>query len=104
MNLNEDLNGVEIDDFDVGGTVLVGCLRNVSYHELVELFGEPNGKNDTGKGSIEWIGQIDGEVFTIYDWKVDDIYENLEWNVGAHKASAYWDLLEFIERETNGNS
>ena len=53
------------------------------YHQLVEVFGEPEGGGD--KTTVEWcLSFEDGTVATIYDWKM---YEtpmgNYNWHVGG---------------------
>jgi hypothetical protein len=59
------------------GTSLKGYLPGVTYNELVEAFGEPLFKpEDSGDGKVnfEWVFKFEGEVFTIYDWKVEEEY------------------------------
>ena len=46
-----------------------------SYPELEALFGKPI-NSDGYKVSGEWIFEGDSDVFTIYDWKQTELYQN----------------------------
>jgi hypothetical protein len=65
------------------GTSLQGYMTT-TFDKLVELLGEPLEGSDDGKTTAEWIIEIQGEVATIYDWKLlsnpKDLYE---WHVGG---------------------
>jgi len=57
---------------------------------LLELFGKPQHFENTGmdKVNFDWTLLIDGEAFTIYDWKEYkplDPDEQISWHIGAHK-------------------
>lgn len=86
---------------DVGGTSLQGYIENISYHKLVETFGQPFG-GDGYKIDVEWAVKFsDGTVATIYNWKngpnycgedgIDPKYIRT-WNVGGHGPKA-WQLV-----------
>lgn len=78
-------------------TSLVGEL-DVSYAELVEVYGEPNAKADMYKTDAEWLLQApDGTVATIYNYKSgrsylgnegDAVEDIRDWHVGgvSHRA------------------
>ena len=52
---------------DANRTCLQGYVE-AYYHQLVEVFGEPEGGGD--KTTVEWCLEFeDGTVATIYDWK-----------------------------------
>ena len=56
--------------YEASGTSLVGYIKT-TYDELVSKFGKPNyGPSGDAKVRSEWILEVDGEVCTIYDWKV----------------------------------
>jgi hypothetical protein len=67
---------------DVNGTSLQGYME-AYYHELVEVFGEPEGGSD--KTTVEWcLAFEDGTVATIYDWKEYDTPMGLyQWHIGG---------------------
>ena len=72
----------------IRGTSLQGYV-DASYDELVKTFGKPTFEDDADlryeKTSTEWRGQINGSVYTIYDYKwrrdSDDSIE--QWHVGG---------------------
>jgi hypothetical protein len=53
------------------------------YHQLVEVFGEPEGGGD--KTTAEWALEFeDGTVATIYDWKEYETPMGLyHWHIGG---------------------
>ena len=67
---------------DVNGTHLQGYME-AYYHQLVEVFGEPEGGGD--KTTVEWcLSFEDGTVATIYDWKEYDTPTGLyHWHIGG---------------------
>lgn len=104
---------------DTNGTYLQGYIK-ASYPELKRLFGDPL-KSDDYKISGEWVfyDDVDGLVFTIYDWKSTSLYDpelptveqfrnnpNMEvFNVGGHysaKGFIWWleGELSKIRRES----
>jgi len=70
------------NDADVNGTHLQGYVQ-AYYHQLVEVFGEPEGGGD--KTTAEWALEFeDGTVATIYDWKEYDTPLGLySWHIGG---------------------
>jgi hypothetical protein len=40
------------------------------------------------KVAFEWTKELDGEVFTIYDWKEEYFFDDdlIDWHIGAHDA------------------
>lgn len=96
------------------GTCLYGYL-NASYKILVELFGAPS-TSDQYKVSTEWILEDQkGNVFTIYDYKETNLYDEnnpsveefralptYEWHVGGRTKlltlAAIAELEELIRR------
>ena len=80
---------------DTNGTCLQGYVT-VSYHTLVDTFGQPHG-SDGYKVDWEWdIEFPDGTVATIYNWKNGPNYGNTltrpedinEWHVGGNSSDA----------------
>lgn len=61
-----------IHDFR-GGTSLQGYV-SIAPARLVEIFGEPD-ESDGYKVSGEYRFELNGETFTLYDWKNTDLYE-----------------------------
>ena len=69
---------------------------NISYEELVKLFGEPliYGEEENSKTRAEWIIEWeDGGITTIYDWKSEyiPVEDVVDWHVGGvnNKAAEY---------------
>lgn len=96
---------------NAGGTSLQGYLENVSFWELLEIFGQPEGPSGDGKTRVNWsikfeqkIDQLDLEgvvtnTATIYDWKTDEpINEVRKWNVGGNDVTDF-DVLNNYVRE-----
>lgn len=60
-----------------------------SYFELRAVFGPPNFEEESDaryeKTSTEWRGQINGHIFTIYDykWRRDSDSSLENWHVGG---------------------
>jgi len=78
---------------------------NLTYNQLVEVLGEPTFKEESGDGKTqkEWVVEVDGEVFTIYDWKTYDVEYTMNelnrFNVGG-KTSSY-DFINYLEGRFN---
>jgi hypothetical protein len=72
---------------DVNGTSLQGYVQ-AYYHQLVEVFGEPEGGGD--KTTVEWcLSFEDGTVATIYDWKEYETPMGLHrWHIGGRGQKA----------------
>ena len=71
------------------GTFKLGYVCNVTYNDLVKMFGEPIlGQSMDQKVNYEWVLKQGDNVFTIYDWKRDksDSRNIAEiWNLGGKK-------------------
>lgn len=68
------------------GTGLQGYLpEGTRYEDIVRIFGDPQfGKSLDGKIQVEWVGRINGLVFTIYDYKSRiEIGRNTDWHIGG---------------------
>lgn len=81
LNLNISMGGVSHD-----GTGCQGYLpEGTRYEDIVRVFGGPQlGKSPDGKIKAEWIGRINGLVFTIYDYKSKiDPERNIDWHIGG---------------------
>ena len=83
---------VEMGTCDIKGTSLQGYLpKGTRYKDIVRVFGKPQlnwkGTKDFyrgGKTNLEWIGKINGLVFTIYDYKSGvDPKDNTDWHIGG---------------------
>lgn len=110
MNLimtDKDYNNIRLD-----GTHLQGYV-NVSYNQLINVFGEPNGIHDKYKIDAEWVVEFPaGIIATIYNYKdgknylgeegseVEDINE---WHIGGHEYIAILFIKERL-REQLGES
>lgn len=68
------------------GTGLQGYLpEGTRYEDIVRVFGEPQlGGSLDGKIKAEWVGTINGLVFTIYDYKSKlEPERNTDWHIGG---------------------
>ena len=68
------------------GTGLQGYLpEGTRYEDIIRVFGEPQfGKSPDGKIKVQWVGQINGLVFTIYDYKSRlEPERNTNWHIGG---------------------
>lgn len=86
------------------GTHLVGEFE-MPYDELVDIFGEPHSYGSSGdKTDVEWCFEKGGVVFTLYNWKDGDCYndngrsiESLnEWHVGGKNKNALCIVEEIV--------
>jgi hypothetical protein len=81
LNLKVEMGWVSHD-----GTGCQGYLpEGTRYEEIVRVFGQPQlGKSLDGKIKAEWVGRINGLVFTIYDYKSSlDPDRNTDWHIGG---------------------
>lgn len=86
-------------------------LKDTTYQQLVKVFGEPNANVDENfKVDVEWTGTIDGEVFTIYNYKTGHSYlgdkgkdvEQLvgtNWHIGSQKKETAKKVIEYFEQK-----
>lgn len=68
------------------GTGCQGYLpEGTRYEDIVRVFGGPQiGVSPDGKIKAEWVGRINGLVFTIYDYKSRlDPERNTDWHIGS---------------------
>ena len=93
------------EKIDIVGSHYIGTL-NVTYAALTNVFGPPNGHSDGYKTDVEWAGKIDGQIFTIHNWKNGKNYMGAdgldvkvinEWNVGGYKKETFLNLKTYIE-------
>ena len=89
---------------EVNGTSLQGYV-DVSYEELVRIFGKPNAKGDCYKIDAEWEIQTPFGVATIYNYKDGKNYmgdegveveEITEWHIGGHNKETAGYIVEKI--------
>jgi len=99
----------KFNEFDVDGSWNVGVLNDVSYAELIDVFGQPTYDTESGdsKVQMEWVIEVNdgGKVYNlrIYDWKTyDRNYTKTKlktWSIGGNdKANPY--LLKSFLAET----
>ena len=68
------------------GTGCQGYLpEGTRYEDIIKVFGNPQlGKSPDGKIKVEWVGKINGLVFTIYDYKSRvETERNTDWHIGG---------------------
>ncbi len=81
LELSIAMGGVSHD-----GTGCQGYLpEGTRYEDIVRVFGGPQlGASPDGKIKAEWVGRINGLVFTIYDYKSKpDPERNTDWHIGG---------------------
>jgi len=101
---------VMMEPAPIAGTSLKGYFPDdTTYANLVNVFGEPNAKGDEYKVDAEWQGTIDGDVFTIYNYKTgknylgdegQEVADITDWHIGgkakevATKLNAHFDRMK----------
>jgi len=81
LDLKVEMGGVSYD-----GTGCQGYLpEGTRYEDIVRVFGQPQfGNSPDGKIKAEWVGRINGLVFTIYDYKSRlEPERNTDWHIGG---------------------
>lgn len=85
-----------------GGTSFFNHTFQATPETLKRAFGYPQyGTNDgKDKTNYDWLLTVDGQVFTIYDWKYyrslkDD--ELITWHIGAHNAIVGAEALKQVQ-------
>ena len=81
LDLKVEMGGVSHD-----GTGCQGYLpEGTRYEDIVRVFGGPQiGASLDGKIKAEWVGRVNGLVFTIYDYKSRlDPERNTDWHIGG---------------------
>ena len=81
LDLKVEMGGVSHDNTGCQGYLPEGTR----YEDIVRVFGVPQlGKSPDGKIKAEWVGRINGLVFTIYDYKSKlDPERNTNWHIGG---------------------
>lgn len=87
-------------DTDANGTSLQGYMT-AYYHQLVEVFGEPEGGGD--KTTVEWCLEFeDGTVATIYDWKeYETPMGSYRWHIGGKDGMAVGAVISTFREMAN---
>jgi len=94
-----------ITGVNAGGTSLQGYLENVSFWELIDIFGEPEGPSGDGKTRVNWSIKFEqddspAQTATIYDWKTDEpLSEVRKWNVGGNDVTDFDVLNSFVQQK-----
>jgi len=110
--VNED---VEMGVGNSNGTSLQGYFPDgTTYADLVKVFGEPT-KNVSGHDKIdaEWVGLIDSETFTIYNYKTGKNYlgdegqaveDITDWHIGGRNKRVVDAVLDYFNSKKLGES
>ena len=98
----------EKEDIDLGGTSVIDCI-DISYDELIKVFGEPMKCSSDGKTDAEWeIEFEDGTVSAIYNYKDGENYlgkrgkktkDIRDWHIGGHNQKSYDYVIKAIENK-----
>ena len=91
-------------------TYLLGQFpENTQYCDLVKIFGEPNGETDHNKIDAKWIGKIDGDIFTVYNYESGKNYLGINgqnvnditnWHIGGKNRNLITKIIDFFISET----
>ena len=82
------------------------CEIDISFAELVNIFGKPNTKGDGYKTDAEWNGEIEEQFFTIYNYKTGKNYLGKEglpvekirdWHIGAYNKETALKVVAYIK-------
>lgn len=95
--------------FDVKWTSGQGHMpKGTTYQQLVSVFGEPNKHvTENFKTDAEWVGTLDDDVFTIYNYKTGHSYlgdkgkdakDITDWHIGGCVESIAEKVIEYFER------
>jgi hypothetical protein len=102
---------VKMGNVDVCGTFLQGYI-NAKYSDMIKVFGNPNSEGDEHKTDAEWFGTIDGDVFTIYNYKDGKNYNGkdglsvkniTDWHIGGFKKIVVEKLTKYFESKIEKN-
>ncbi len=95
------------DDNTIGcGGSYKGAL-DISYAELVELFGEPNTSGDAYKVDAQWSLDFDGHYISIYNYKDGknylgsdglDIEDIRDWHIGGQDKEKANEFIKLVEK------
>lgn len=93
------------DKGKANGTSLQGYVTT-TYDALVSLLGQPLKGSDDHKVTCEWILEFNnGDIATIYDWKVSSTPKNLyNWQIGGFNHKAVDLLKEAINMQAQVSS
>ena len=85
IEMEVEVNVTDLNSVSRIGTSYKGCV-DVSYFRLKKAFGKPQlNPYEDSKVKAQWSGNINGMVFTIYDYKSDSSCEkNRDWHIGGN--------------------
>jgi hypothetical protein len=93
----------------ISSTSLQGYFpEDVTYKDLVKVFGEPNSFGDDYKVDVEWRGEINDKIFTIYNYKTGKNYlgtngqkveDITDWHIGGKTKSVAVDLNVYFNQK-----
>jgi len=89
INMNEISKYITTDAVNTNGSFKIGTLEDMTYLDIMKRVGPPTifyDGNDK-KVQCEWIFKVNGDIFTIYDWKTYSLDYTLKeltvWSVGG---------------------
>jgi len=89
FKMNEISKYITTDGVNTNGSSRIGSLNHITYKDIIKRVGSPtinyDGAHD--KVNVEWIFKVNGDIFTIYDyksWSETHTFEQLNnWSVGG---------------------
>lgn len=89
MNKNEISKYLTTDAVNTNGSSRIGSLNHMKYKDIVRRVGPPTVNYDGAhdKVNVEWVFKVNGDIFTIYDyksWSETYTFDQLNhWSVGG---------------------
>lgn len=86
-----------------------GVTFRASVDQLIATYGDPSMEDNSGEDKVnfEWeMETIDGDVFSIYDWKYYRPLKNDEiitWHIGSKTVSISYDAEKEVLKDLKNN-
>lgn len=71
------------NNIDASGTSFHGTTIRATFTQMLDALGHP--MDGCGKTFHEWVGKINGQIFTVYDWKEGyfTVDTPIDWHIGG---------------------
>lgn len=87
--MNEISKYITTSNISTNGSFKIGMLDDMTYLDITRRVGPPTNffGEDAHKVQCEWIFNVNGDIFTLYDWKTYSLDYTLKeltvWSVGG---------------------